>query len=332
MNNVGAVGLMLPTAVRMARRAGQSPGVFGMPLAMYSILGGTITLIGSAPNIIIASHMFSVTGQSFRMFDYAPHGLAMFTVAMLTWLICKTCGITPGTGAADKKCSYKKEYLEDKENDHNESIEAESDLYEEKPFAPLSTRKKQFTLLILFLAIAAVSSGLLHPAYGFGGAVLLMIFAGILKLPDAYKCIDLKIVFFLGAMLGIGQVLEHTGSLDLLSSALAGFTEDLPPFWLIVMLLFVASGLSNAINNAASAVFMAPLAVGLAAGSTLETAAALMAVAAGSNLTLLLPTHQAALMVLSKAPFPFSSFMRFGMILTFLCGLTAAAVIALIWQ
>lgn len=332
MNNVGAVGLMLPTAVRMARRAGQSPGVFGMPLAMFSIIGGTITLIGSAPNIIIASHMVSATGQPFRMFDYAPHGLAMFTVAMLTWMICKTCGITPGTGAAGENCGYNNENPEGQETEQAESIEAESDLYEEKSFSPFSTRKKQLTLLVLILAIAAVSTGLLHPAFGFGGAALLMIFGGVLKLPDAYHGIDLKIVFFLGAMLGIGQVLEHTGSLDLLTTTLAGFTEGLQPFWLIVMLLFVASGLSNAINNAASAVFMAPLAVGIAAGSALETAAALMAVAAGSNLTLLLPTHQAALMVLSKAPFPFSSFMRFGLVLTVLCGLAAAVVIALIWQ
>ncbi len=332
MNNVGAVGLMLPTAVRMARRTGQGPGVFGMPLAMFSILGGTITLIGSAPNIIIASYMFSSTGQSFRMFDYAPHGLAMFTAALIAWLFCKSCGILPGASEAGADCSFKKEGKVNINTEQTESIETESDLYEEKTFAPLSTRKKQFTLLVLILAIAAVSTSLLHPAYGFGGAALLMVFAGVLKLPDAYKCIDLKIVFFLGAMLGIGQVLEHTGSLDLLTATLAGFTEGLQPFWLIVMLLFVASALSNAINNAASAVFMAPLAVGIAAGSTLETAAALMAVAAGSNLTLLLPTHQAALMVLSKAPFPFGSFMRFGLLLTTLCGLAAAVVIALIWQ
>ncbi len=332
MNNVGAVGLMLPTAVRMARRASQSPGVFGMPLAMFSILGGTITLIGSAPNIIIASYMFSSTGQSFRMFDYAPHGLAMFTAALIAWLFCKTCGITPGTGETDRDGCFDKDINEEKITDHAEPAGTESDILETITFAPLSTREKKITLLIIILAIAAVSSGLLHPAYGFGGAALLMVFAGVLKLPDAYKSIDWKIVFFLGAMLGIGQTLEHTGSLDLLSSVLSGFTEGLQPIWLIVLLLFIASALSNAINNAASAVFMAPLAIGVAAGSTLETAAALMSVAAGSNLTLLLPTHQAALMVLSKAPFPFGSFMRFGMLLTIICGLAAAMVIMLIWQ
>ncbi len=53
MNNVGAVGLMLPTAVRMAQRTGQGPGVFGLPLAMFSILGGTITLVGVMVTAII---------------------------------------------------------------------------------------------------------------------------------------------------------------------------------------------------------------------------------------------------------------------------------------
>ncbi len=331
MNNVGAVGLMLPTAVRMAKRSGSSPGTFGLPLAMASILGGTLTLIGSAPNIIVASYMLNATGQSFKMFDFAPHGLAMLTIALFVWLACKTCGIDPGAAELTEEAPEKTGDPDNREDILQQELAADN-LDEVITFAPLATRERQVTLLLILAAVGMVSFGLLHPAYGFGGAVLLMVFAGILKLPDAYKCIDLKIVFFLGAMLGIGQVLEHTGSLDLLSSALALFTKGLQPFWLIVILLFVASALSNAINNAASAVFMAPLAIGIAAGSTLETAAALMAVAAGSNLTLLLPTHQAALMVLSKAPFHFGSFMRFGLILTFLCGLAAAAVIALIWQ
>ncbi len=364
MNNVGAVGLLLPTAVRMSGRAGQSPGLFGLPLAVFSILGGTITLIGSAPNIIIASYMFSVTGQSFKMFDFTPHGLAMLTAALGIWLFCKTCGLTPGAEDGDGSYSPAKNNCKSDNNDLKTAAPGEPagptpaktpgpkqaetagpkqaetagpapgepDLAEMISFAPFSTRKKKLTMLIIIAAIAAVSSGLLHPAYGFGGAALLMIPAGVLKFPEAYLAVDFKIVFFLGAMLGIGQVLEHTGSLELLSSTMAGFVEGLEPFFLIVLIILVASALSNAINNAASAVFMAPLAAGLAAGSNLEMAAALMAAAAGSNLTLLLPTHQAALMVLSKAPFPFSSFLRFGLVLTIACSLAAAAVIALIWQ
>ncbi len=350
MNNVGAVGLMLPTAVRMARRSGSDPGSFGLPLAMASILGGTVTLVGSAPNIIIASYMFSATGQSFKMFDYAPHGLSMLGMAFVFWYFCKSCGIEPGASRGPGKeeqsrpqeppgPGFKNGHQANKsrpedhaENDTNAEKQEAEDLQEKYVFSPFATREKKVVLAILLVAVLTVSFGLLHPAFGFGAAALLLIISGVLKPSTAYQSIDLKIVFFLGSMLGIGQALEHIGALEMLSTVLGGFTEGLAPFWLVLILILVASILSNTINNSAAAVFMAPLAVGIAAESGLETAAALMAAAAGSNLTLLIPTHQAALMVMSKAPFPISSFLRFGLVLSVLCILAAAVVITALWQ
>ena len=320
MNNVGAVGMMLPTAVRMASRSGSSPGSFGLPLAMASILGGTLTLIGSAPNIIIASYMFSVTGQSFKMFDFAPHGLAMLLTAFLIWVFCKFCGMEPGAV-----------HLADT-TENGKDVQEPAISWETIQLAPLATRERQVTLFAILLAVVAVSMGLIHPALGFGGAVLILILSGVLKPSSAYGGVDLKIVFFLGAMLGIGKILEYTGALEHLSLFLSRSTEGLSPFWLIVLLIFVSSFLSNAINNSAAAVFMAPLAAGMAAGNNLHTAAALMAVAAGSNMTLLLPTHQASLMVMSRAPFSTVSFMRAGLVLSICCGLAAAAVILFVWQ
>ena len=325
MNNVGAVSLMLPTAVRMSGRSGSSAGSFGLPLAMASILGGTLTLIGSAPNIIIASHMLSVSGQSFKMFDFAPHGLAMLGTALLLWLFCKACGLDPGarrTGLDGIASSQGTSSDEREVPPLNEKV----------PFAPLANRQRRMTFFIILLAVLTVSFGLLHPALGFGGAALLLVVSGVLKPLSAYQSVDLKIVFFLGAMLGIGQTLEYTGALDSLSAYLAYFGEGLSPFWLIMLLVFVSSALSNAINNSAAAVFMAPLAVGISGGNGLDTAAALMAVAAGSNMALLLPTHQATLMVMSKAPFSPGSFTRAGLALSLCCGLAAAAVIALVWK
>ena len=321
MNNVGAVGLMLPTAVRMAGRSSSSPGSFGLPLAVASIMGGTLTLIGSAPNIIIASYMLSASGESFKMFDFTPHGASMLLTAFLVWWFCKACGMDPGAGGSTER-GHK----------YQEESAGQGSLDEVITFAPLATRKRQVTFLAVFLAVLLVSLGLLHPALSFGKAAMILIIFRVLKLSEAYKSVDLKIVFFLGSMLGIGQILEHTGGLNLLSSFLSTVAAGLSPFWLVLLLVFVSSALSNAINNAAAAVFMAPLAVGMAAGNSLETAAALMAVAAGSNMTLLLPTHQAALMVLSRAPFPTTSFVRTGLILSPCCGLVAAGTITLVWQ
>ncbi len=93
-------------------------------------------------------------------------------------------------------------------------------------------------------------------------------------------------------MLSIGSILEYTESLDILSRLLGDLTTGLSAFSLLVLLIFVSWALSNGINNAAAAVFMAPLAVSFAEKGSIEIGAALMAVAAGGNMTLLLPTHQ----------------------------------------
>ncbi|SVE33089.1 uncharacterized protein METZ01_LOCUS485943, partial [marine metagenome] len=55
MNNVGALALMLPVALKTALKQNRSPSIILMPLAFASILGGMITMIGTPPNIIIAT-------------------------------------------------------------------------------------------------------------------------------------------------------------------------------------------------------------------------------------------------------------------------------------
>lgn len=74
MNNVGALALLMPAAVRMARSGGVSPSLFLMPLAFGSLLGGMTTLIGTPPNIVIASFREASGEAPFRMFDFAPVG------------------------------------------------------------------------------------------------------------------------------------------------------------------------------------------------------------------------------------------------------------------
>ncbi len=77
MNNVGALALFMPVAIRMARKNNLSPSLFLMPLAFGSLLGGLITLIGTPPNIIVASFREQSGMPPFGMFDFAPVGLGV---------------------------------------------------------------------------------------------------------------------------------------------------------------------------------------------------------------------------------------------------------------
>ncbi|WP_431023675.1 SLC13 family permease [Halomonas sp. H5] len=104
MNNVGALALMLPVAMRLARAHDTSPSILLMPLAFGSLLGGLMTLIGTPPNIIVASYRGSVTGESFGMFSFTPVGVVVALVG-LVFIVLLGWRLTPrrqGQASADE--------------------------------------------------------------------------------------------------------------------------------------------------------------------------------------------------------------------------------------
>jgi len=83
MNNIGALAILMPVAIHVARKNGHPPSYILMPIAFSSLLGGMITLIGTPPNIIIATFRADYTGEAFGMFDFAPVGLALTIAGIL---------------------------------------------------------------------------------------------------------------------------------------------------------------------------------------------------------------------------------------------------------
>jgi len=88
MNNVAALALLMPVDIQTARKAGRTPGLSLMPLSFATILGGMVTLIGTPPNIIIASIREKQLGAPFQMFDFAPVGgiTALFGLAFVAFV------------------------------------------------------------------------------------------------------------------------------------------------------------------------------------------------------------------------------------------------------
>ncbi len=86
INNVGALALFMPVALRISSRSGTPASALLMPLAFGSLLGGLTTLIGTPPNIIIATFRTEAGLEPFRMFDFAPVG-GLVALAGLAFLI-----------------------------------------------------------------------------------------------------------------------------------------------------------------------------------------------------------------------------------------------------
>ncbi|MBC7203678.1 MAG: anion permease, partial [Pusillimonas sp.] len=83
MNNVGALALLMPVAIQIAGRLDLPAGKVLMPLAFGSILGGTTTLIGTPPNLIVSGFRESAGLGLFRMFDFTPTGVAVALVGVV---------------------------------------------------------------------------------------------------------------------------------------------------------------------------------------------------------------------------------------------------------
>ncbi len=93
MNNVGAVGMTLPTAQRMARRENIARSQFGYPIAGAAILGGAATLIGTAPNLIVSSYRMQASGLLFACLILPRMVLVLALAGVLVWFICRVFSI-----------------------------------------------------------------------------------------------------------------------------------------------------------------------------------------------------------------------------------------------
>ena len=105
MNNIGAVAILLPAVMSVARETDIPPSKLLIPLAWASLLGGNMTMIGTPPNILASSILESYGDiEPFSFFDFLPMGLVVLTAGTLYMVFVGRRLLprrTPGGGLAD---------------------------------------------------------------------------------------------------------------------------------------------------------------------------------------------------------------------------------------
>lgn len=81
--NVGALALMMPSALRIARNTDVSPSRLLMPMSFGSLVGGLAVLVGTSPNIIVSEVRQEALGKPFKMFDFMPVGGTLAVMAIV---------------------------------------------------------------------------------------------------------------------------------------------------------------------------------------------------------------------------------------------------------
>ena len=488
MNNVGALALLLPVALKTANEQKRTPSLILMPLAFASILGGMITMIGTPPNIIVSifreEHLKDLAGKAVTdsavkdylvslgnpvgplgMFDFSPVGglvalLGVTFVALLGWRLiprdalkkagtdemfalneyitevrvpeeCKFVGMTLGEVEKETKeklmifgfirkdgkvispnrnnlvrsnARYlvKADPVDLKDIMDESGLRLVSDLRtridslkgDDVKFAevvvtpnsmlcdrtraylrrstsntvvlmavarqgrpmrrrlgdirfrigdvlllqgsekqikehvailrllPLEERelrvgvfsKVSLAVAIFGIAIALSMFKIMPTTLSFLCAIIAYVFFGILPMRDLYRQIDWPVIVLLGAMIPVSSALQDTGLTEKIATLANHLTDSMPQWSILVILMVITMTLSDIINNAATALIMAPIGVGIALQMNASPDPFLMAVAVGASCAFLTPIgHQCNALVLGPGGYRFRDYWRMGL-------------------
>lgn len=188
------------------------------------------------------------------------------------------------------------------------------------------------SLLSFGVAVLLTAFSLLPVQIAFLGAVLGMLYAGSVTVRDLYETIDWPIIVLLGAMIPVGEALQTTGATALIAAPLIGLAEHAPIALILALLMIATMLLSDVMNNAATAVVAAPIAIAVAGGLGLSIDPFLMAIAIGASSTYLTPIgHQSNLLVMGPGGYRFSDYWRMGLALDILIVIVAVPAILFVW-
>jgi di/tricarboxylate transporter len=481
MNNVAALALLMPLDLQAAKKSGRSPSLSLMALSFASILGGMITLIGTPPNIVIAEFRNDALGEPFKMFDFAPVGIACAAVgvayvALIGWRLLPASRtsahageelfdladyiaevrVPDGSLAIGKRIRelddlaeksdieiiglsrrgrrlpglariatieaddilvieaspesldealgvLQLEYvgksegvLDDGDLEFSEVVVPESSrlagrsavslrlLYryrvalvgisrEGKRFRdnvrklvlrpgdvllllgpeerlndvtgqlgllPLADRgqrviqrQKVWQAVTIFVAaIAAASAGLVYLPIALGCVVAAYILLNIVPLRDVYTSIEWPVIVLLGSMIPIGGALQATGGSTLIVDAILGLTSSVSPVMVLTLLVIVTMTLSDVMNNTATAVIAAPIAVEIAGRLDANPDSFLMGVAVAASCAFLTPIgHKNNTLIMGPGGYQFGDYWRMGLPLEILIVLVSVPMILLVW-
>jgi di/tricarboxylate transporter len=182
------------------------------------------------------------------------------------------------------------------------------------------------------LAILAASVGLVYLPVALGCVAAAYVALNIVPIRDVYRSIEWPVIVLLGSMIPIGSALQSTGSTALIADGLVALSGGLSPVWVLLLLVVVTMSLSDVMNNTATAVIAAPVAVDIAAQLSVNPDPFLMGVAVAASCAFLTPIgHKNNTLIMGPGGYRFGDYWRMGLPLEILIVIVSVPMILLVW-
>ena len=193
-------------------------------------------------------------------------------------------------------------------------------------------KKAGLAVGIFVAAIVATAMGLASLQIALSVAAIMMVLFKIVPVRNVYEEVNWPAIVLLGAMIPVGRGLESTGGTQLIAESILSLGESLPPVLILTLVLVVTMTLSDVMNNVATAVVMAPVAVSIAEQLGVNVDPFLMAVAVGASCAFLTPIgHQNNTLIMGPAGYRFGDYWRMGLPLEILIIVLSVPMILFVW-
>ena len=205
---------------------------------------------------------------------------------------------------------------------------------------PLAQRGLQFiqrklawlAIAIFVAAILLASFGLVYLPVALGGVVAAYVVFGVVPIRDVYGSIEWSVIVLLGALIPIGQAMETSGGTGLIAGELVDLSEGYAPWVVLTLLMIVTMTLSDVMNNTATAVIAAPIAIDVAGRLGANPDPFLMAVAVAASCAFLTPIgHKNNTLIMGPGGYRFGDYWRMGLPLEILVVAVGIPMILLVW-
>ena len=197
----------------------------------------------------------------------------------------------------------------------------------------LIQRHKAWLAVGLFAAaIAAASFGLLYLPVALAAVVASYVMFKIVPARHVYDSIEWPVIVLLGCMIPIGGALETTGSTALIAETITTLSAGYSPVVVLALLMVVTMTLSDVMNNTATAVIAAPIAVDIANRLGVSADPFLMTVAVAASCAFLTPIgHKNNTLIMGPGGYRFGDYWRMGLPLELLVIAVSIPMILWVW-
>lgn len=311
LSNTGTTACLIPVVMGICANAKISASRELMPLAFAAGLGGTITLIGTPPNILanVALKAAGMPELQFGFFEYAWIGIPI-TIAGIVYMM------------------FIGKYLLPKDSG-TLNLEIDEEILENET----STQKQIICGIIMVGVIGSMATGIVPLEIAAVVGAVIAVLTGCLTEKQAYNSIDWVTIFLFAGMIPVATAMNTSGAGKLIAEATVKMLGgDSSPYMVTAVLFVLAVVLTQFMSNTASKALLCPVGIALSAQMGASPKAVLMAILIASSCAFASPVGTPPnTLVLGPGGYKFMDYLKAGTGLVAVCLIVSIIVIPIVW-